>query len=196
MNKIIYKVHNDHIDFSGYLFECSSVSKAKELRASEIVEVTHDFFAPPAIRTADGELIFVPFDNEHGEHKKLPDFYAKNHIPVRDVTDIWAMILDPFLDTEHSDAYIAGSYAALEKYGVSRRECESLRLEVAARMVAYNFTSCLWEWVHLGLYDVLCASLGILSGDRHRLSNEEFKGFYWQAMEIALRGFHDAEQAI
>ena len=190
--KTIYRVHSDFIEFIKYPFMCSSVCKKKELSATDIVDVTDRYFAPPAIRTVHGELIFVPFQAEkEGEDEKLPSFYASNNIPVRKVTDIWDIINDPFLDTEHSEDFKEKGYKQLEKCGVSRAECNCLRIEVAGRMLAYN--SMLWDWCHLGLYDVLCASLGFLSGEKHRLSDTEFEEFYWRAMDIALKGFYDTE---
>ena len=78
--------------------------------------------------------------------------------------------------------------AQLNSCGISEAECQALRREVAARMFAYNFLSCLWEWVHLGLPDLLHASLGYLSGEKHRLSAHDFEVFYFRAMDIALEG--------
>ena len=188
MKKIIYTVYNNAIEFSEYPFKCSGVYKNKILMAADIIEATDKFFAPAAIRTRNGELIFVPFQAEKDdEDQKLPSFYANNHIPIRKVTNIWGIINDPFLDTVHSEEFIEKGYALLENHGISRVECDALRQEVAARMLAYN--GILWEWVHLGLYDVLCASLGYLSGEKYRLSDKEFEEFYWRAMGIALKGF-------
>jgi hypothetical protein len=44
----------------------------------------------------------------------------------------------------------------------------------------YNFTTMLWEWVSLELFDVLQAM-------RPELDEKSFAGFYWKAMDIALR---------
>ena len=82
---------------------------------------------------------------------------------------------------------IERGYMRLENCGISRRECNALRLEVAERILAYN--SILWDWCHLGLLDVLYASLGFLTGEKHRLSDVDFERFYWRAMNIALKGY-------
>ena len=119
----------------------------------------------------------------------MPSFYERNKISQCDVTDVWGIINEPFLDTEHDDEFIEWQYAKLEKCGISREDCECLRQEVSERMFAYNFDSMLWEWVHLGLCDVLWASIGILSGDKFRLPLSDFEEFYWRAINIALKGF-------
>jgi len=190
VKKLIYTVHDDHIEFLEYPFSCASVCANNKLNAANIVEATDKFFAPPAVRTTAGELIFVPFlaeEGKGGENEKLPAFYARNNIPVRKVTDVWGIINDPFLDTVHSEDYYERGYALLEKCGISRSECNALREEVGARMLAYN--SILWDWVHLGLNDVLNASCGLFLGEKHRLSDADFEEFYWRAMAIALKGF-------
>ena len=157
--------------------------------------MTDAYFAPPALRLVSKELIFVAFQTaeEGTEHEKLPLFYTNNKIPVRKAVDVWDMILEPFLDTEHTEDFIEKTYVTLEKLGINRDECDCLRQEVSARMFSYNFSSGLWDWCHLGLYDVLCASLGILSGENHRLSSKDFENFYWRANHIALKGFNNID---
>ena len=193
MEKLIYKVHGDFIEFINYPFKCSSVYKTKTLKSIDIVDVSDKSYGPAPIRTTNSELIFAPFQ-EDGEHKKLSSFYASNNIPLRKITDVWEIINDPFLDTVHSDDFIERGYTQLENCGISRMECNAIRLEVAGRMLAYN--SILWDWCHLGLYDVLYASLGFLSGEKHRLSDVDFERFYWRAMSIALKGFGHSNPAV
>jgi len=190
MSQIIYKAHQDYIEFISYPFKCSSIYKTGKLNAIDIVDTTGNFW-PDVARTINGELIFIGYRQEEvGEHKKLPKFFCENNIKVReDVVDIWSFILEPFLDTEHSDEWIEKSYKILEKCGISRLECNSIREEVSDRMIAYNFQSYLWEWMELNLYDVLKASIGILSGENHRFNDEEFEKFYQRTMNIALKGF-------
>jgi len=191
MPKTIYKVHNDYIEFIEYPFPCASVCKGKILKATAIIDVADRSLGPPVIRTVDNELIFTPTqtDEAGSQHENLPLFYANNNIHVRKATDIWDLILEPFLDTEHSEDFKAKTFARLKSCGISRKECECLRHEVSARMLSYNFSSGLWDWCYLGLYDVLCASIGFLSGEKFRLSDADFEAFYWRAMKIALKGF-------
>ena len=51
-------------------------------------------------------------------------------------------------------------------------------------MYEYNFATMLWDYFHLGLYDLLSA----FQMEAFKLSDEKFKVFYWDAMEIALKG--------
>ena len=188
MAKINYEICGDFIKFTDYQFKCSAAYKNGTIKASSIIEAV-DFFYPNTIRTIDDELIMVPKLDKKTDANQLLLFCSDNGIPVNKRIDIWDMILDPFLDTEHSEEYVEKTYETLEKYGIARAECNALRQEVSARMIAYNFESCLWEWVHLGLYDVLNASCGILSGEKHRLSDKDFEEFYRKAMNIALKSF-------
>lgn len=194
MNSLIYKVHQNYIEFIAYPFKCSSVYKNRRLDASDIVDATENFW-PDLIRTTDDELIIIGYrQEEKGEHKKLPRFYDENNIVLRkDVVNIWGHILEPFLDTEYSEDHLERDFQILEKHGISRSECESVRKEVNDRMIAYNFTSCLWEWVNLDLYDVLKASIGVLSGEKYQLNDKDFEEFYYHAMNIGIKGFkqHD-----
>lgn len=189
--EIVYKVRDDHIEFIDYKYKCSSVCKNNRLYPADIIDVAELPFYPH-IRTASNELILMQCDAEKGkggEYDKLPSFFADNEIRVREAADIWGMILEPFVDTEHSDSYLREIIDTLEKHGISRKEVSSIRREVRARMLAFNFESGLWEWVHLGLDDVLDASMGKISGEMHWLPDADFEKFYWRAMEIAIKGF-------
>ena len=53
-------------------------------------------------------------------------------------------------------------------------------------MIAYNFGTGLWDWVHLGLMDLLEALSGPFAG-RHRVPDDEFASTYWWAMALADR---------
>lgn len=58
-------------------------------------------------------------------------------------------------------------------------------------MRAYNLESGLWDWSHLGLYDVLCAMLEggpVPACHEFALPNADFEAFYWEAMAIAAKG--------
>jgi hypothetical protein len=188
MFNIDCQIYNNYIDFTKYPFKCSLAYKNGIINASDIVEAVECFF-PPVIRTISNELIMIPYLEEKSDMKPFLLFCERNNIAVNKRIDIWGMILDPFLDTEHSKKYIEATYDTLDKYGITRIECDEIRREVNDRMFAYNFESCLWAWCHLGLYDVLNASCGILSGEKHRLSDNDFEKFYSKAISIALKGF-------
>lgn len=173
---------DEGIEFSGYTFSPSSVYPCGTVKYSDIKEILPDFF-PPEIRTHSGEILFVsaPYKEE------LKKAAEKNKIPSKRRPDIWSFILEPFLDTEFSEEDKERTLRILESNGVSRKLCEELRMEAGEAMYAYNISSGLWEWIHLGLYDLLCAFCGYLSGEKFKMPETKFKEFYWRAMEIANR---------
>jgi hypothetical protein len=98
------------------------------------------------------------------------------------------LTLAPFLDTEFTPNQHEQTLVALEKIGLSRREVTQIRGSVESSMLAYNGLH--WNWVHLGLYDVLTATrhrIGWLPFS-HRLLGKRYNDFYWSAMELADRG--------
>lgn len=54
-------------------------------------------------------------------------------------------------------------------------------------MSAYNFDSMLWEWVHLGLFDLLAAATGPLVNSSLQAELGDPAAFYTWAMQIAER---------
>lgn len=184
MFKLEYKIGKNRITFKQYPFKCADVVKNKRLHADDIQEMVENFF-PPALRIKSNELIFISAKDKEA----LIEFCKRNQITINKREDLWGNILDQFVDTEFSAEYIQKSAEQLARYGINPSACNELRQEVTARMFAYNFTSGLWEWVQLSLYDVLGASIGHLSGEKHRLSDADFAEFYFRAMEIALKSF-------
>jgi hypothetical protein len=176
MNQWHCTFESDHIQFHDYPFAAASVSKQGALFYSDICEVLPTRF-PPEVRTHQGEVLFIPAV----QRDELTRIATQHQLPITDRIDLWAMLLEPFLDTEHSPAEQARTLALLAQYGVPNDETRRIRSQVARIMLAYNFASGLWEWVHLGLFDLLNAYLADL-GDSE---NETFAHHYWQAMEIA-----------
>lgn len=174
--------HEDHIEFRSYPYPPASIYPSGNIAVSAIREVDADR-APPEVRI-DGEILFVPATMK----EELRRFVTEHSIPVVRRIDVWDLLLDPFLDTQFTSEDEERGLRVLEENGVSRNESEEIRAFVADAMKAYNWISMLWEWVHLGLFDVLDAFRGVLSGPRYKLAPREFEDFYWRAMEIAGRG--------
>ncbi|MBI4850886.1 MAG: hypothetical protein HY819_03570 [Acidobacteria bacterium] len=170
------------IFFQNYIFKAASVYPSGLVSYTNIQEILPAAF-PPEIRTKQGEILFIPAELK----RELERVAQINQIPLVSRVDVWSYILDPFLDTEFSPEDQENTLRLLEENNISRLECQTIRDSISEAMYAYNFTSGLWEWVHLGLYDVLAANSGILSGHRHTLPEEKFKDFYYRAMEIANR---------
>lgn len=171
------------VAFESYPFRSAYVFPAGVLPLQAIREVLPNAI-PPELRTHTGEVLFVAAEQK----TQLITWAAEHGLACVRRIDTWSLILEPYLDTEFSVAEQQATLAQLEKCGISAAECEALRAEVGAAMMAYNFQSMLWDWVHLGLYDLLCA----LSGHpfpKHRLNDDRFTHFYRRAMELAERGY-------
>ncbi|MHA7967767.1 hypothetical protein ACX93W_27000 [Paenibacillus sp. CAU 1782] len=177
------EVEENGIRFLEYPFTAATVYPNGFLPVADIKEILPGQY-PPEIRTVGGEVLFVhhPFKSE------LEQFALQHQIPIVSRVDIWDFILEEFLDTEYSEEMKLGTFAVLNDAGLEREEVVELRQSVAGVMMAYNFGSMLWEWVHLGLYDLLNAYSGVMTGDRYKLEPEAFGEFYWKAMHIANKG--------
>lgn len=162
------------INITDYPFEPSSIFPNKEIQASQINVVHLDKY-PPTIKIGD-ELIFI--SREHVDELKA--FAERNKLKTAKRNSNWDWITEPFLDTEFSNKDQMRTSEILTKNGISEKEIAELRIEIGDYMIEYNFSTMLWEWANLGLLDVLSAM-------RVKLNKEEFKKFYWRAMEIEQR---------
>lgn len=162
------------IKITKYPFEPSTCYPAREIQFDEIEAVHLDQY-PPTIKLGN-ELIFI--SKEHLE--ALKDFANRNNLNTPKRASNWNWITEPFLDTEFDDAQRERTDELLENNGISREELKRIRNEISGPMQKYNFDSMLWEWHNLGLNDVLSAMMPILS-------KNEFRDFYWKAMEIEQR---------
>ncbi|MEM8532620.1 MAG: hypothetical protein AAGF95_17380, partial [Chloroflexota bacterium] len=137
---------------------------------------------PPEIRTYQGEVLFV----SALQKDVLIEVAQTHNIPLVQRVDVWSLILEPFLDTELDEQMKLFTQHKLAENGVSRVYCTQLRERFGPIMYVYNFDTLLWEWVHLGLYDLLCAHKMFR---RHLIpADQDFNVVYWEAMEIAERG--------
>lgn len=162
------------IIINSYPFESSSIFPAKEIPASEIKEIHLDKY-PPSIKLND-ELIFI--SREHLE--LLKNFAMSNNIPTPQRQSNWDFITESFLDMEFEEESKKRTIEYLLSNGFTKVEISNIRNEVRKQMMKYNFNTMLWEWRNLGLCDVLIAM-------KPSLSKEDFKDFYFRAMEIEMR---------
>lgn len=132
---------------------------------------------PPAVRTREGEYLFVPAE----QARELADFASRHGIPFVRRNDVWSFILEEFLDTEFSPELQEGTLRYLESNGVSRAETQAMRERVGKRMLA--LTARTWEWQHYGLYDVLSAMRPFTF-----ITGSSFSRFYEESMRLAERG--------
>ena len=165
INAVVFS--DDGIVFADYPYAGATVQSAPRVPYAAIEEIVLDA-APPEVRTRR-EVLFVPAT----QREEL----RREGLKIVRCVDVWSLILEPFLDTQFSEAEQERTLQVLESNGVSRAECAAWRSEVGERMLAYN--SILWDWVHLGQCDLLEATL---------LAGQLTAEFYWRTMEIARRG--------
>lgn len=173
----------DHIVFAGYEFPWASVHPHGVLPASAVRDASTQV-RPPEIRTASGETLFLSWDDSAG----LAEFCQRHEISVAGRLDVWGNLFEPFLDTSFSAAQIAATDARLHAVGLSQASIDSIRARLTPLMRAYNFDSMLWDWAHLGLYDLLRALNGTLVHPSLPATlGDPFEVYRW-AMEIADYG--------
>lgn len=171
------------IVISQYPFPPASIYPQGRIECSDIRDVDPST-GPLEIRTRNGETLFVSAEQSDAFH----DWITKSQLPVVRRVDSWHLILEPFLDTEFTLDDQERTLVALGRIGIPRTEVMRIRDSIGSSMLAYNGIH--WDWVHLGLFDVLTATrrgLGWLSFS-HRLFPKRYNDFYWYAMELADRG--------
>ncbi|MET9226266.1 hypothetical protein [Lentzea sp. NPDC003310] len=146
----------DHIVFVSYEFPWSGLHPHGVLPAARVRDVSTAF--QPEIRTVSGETLFLSADDAPG----LVSFCLRHGIAEVARYDVWGDLLEPFLDTEFGVEDQEACVSRLVAAGLARGEVSSIRERFAPLMESYNFDSMLWEWTHLGLFDLLRALNGTL----------------------------------
>jgi hypothetical protein len=172
----------DHIHFLRYDFPGATVHPTGFLTPAQIRDADGKTVRPE-IRTALGETLFIPRKQE----SELEEFCRRNDVAQRHRTDIWSDLLEPFLDTWFNPEDELATEKRLCAAGLSQDEVAEIRQRIAPLMRAYNFDSMLWEWVNLGLFDLLNASSGALVPPDLPATLGDLTAFYTWAMEIAER---------
>jgi hypothetical protein len=171
------------IAFHSYSFAPASVYPDGVLSYGAVREVLPGMW-PPELRTLSGEVLFVSATQKD----QLLAAATQHAMPIVARVDVWALILEPFLDTEFDQHEQQRTLSLLEESGVSRELCETLRQEFGPAMYHYNFATFLWEWVHLGLYDLFSALISVPVNLLPWRQGRSFTTFYWEAMRIASGG--------
>ncbi|GAB3944071.1 hypothetical protein GCM10028805_11200 [Spirosoma harenae] len=166
-------IESGYLTIPSYPFKPSIAYRQTRFIATDFTNIDVSA-APPAIRV-NNELLFVSAKQKDN----LIWFAETNQIPIVKRDDLWDGLLEPFLDTEYTDETHQRIVNWLGTYGLSEEMIASIRDEVEKPMYAYNFGTMLWEWVHLGAFDVLCAMQSTYNADR-------FADFYRSVMTIAL----------
>jgi hypothetical protein len=168
------KIENRKIIIEDYPFLPSFVNYKNHIEASEIDEICYKSY-PPLLKIKN-ELIFIGKEKQ----EELKQFAERNNIQIFTTSGNWDMLLEPYVDTEYTEENNSRIYKRLNENGITNSEIEKIRTEVEKQMLKYNFDTMLWDWVNLGLLDVLSAM-------RVKYNKAEFEEFYFRAMEIELR---------
>ena len=161
------------IEFRSYPFRPSSVSSERAVHFDLIQDVDLSK-SPPEIRLKSGEILFI----SAAQKAELEAFATRFSIARVERADVWADLLEPFLDTQFSEVDQERTLRRLENQGFSLDEVRNIRAGVKEPVLRYN--SVVWEWTHLGLFDLLEAF-------NKNSFPETFDDFYRYAMEIANR---------
>ncbi|MBK9974922.1 MAG: hypothetical protein IPP14_09130 [Planctomycetes bacterium] len=163
------------IRFLAYDFPQASVWPDKACPARAIRDADPDD-ALPSLRLNSGEVLFVTAEQKDD----LCAWLDAQGVPIRRHLDVWYLLLEPFLDTEFSAEHQQKTLDRLEEAGLDRIAVDELRAEFGPWMYRYNITDMLWDWVHLGQCDLLCA-IG-------RYAPDQLDDWYWRSHRIANLG--------
>jgi hypothetical protein len=167
------------IAFDRYPYPGARVHPRGLVPWSEVLEVD-PAASPPEVRVA-GETLFVSHELREGL-ARAAEAYA---VPTVRREDVWGMLLEPFLDTWFDDDFQERTLQRLEENGISRAEAASIRKRVESPMLHHN--AIVWEWVHLGLWDLLEAHRNVWVRLLRGLTPGRRRALYAWAMEIAGR---------
>lgn len=165
-----------------YDFPGATVYPAGTLTSAQIRDADWKT-APPEVRTTLGETLFIP-RKQQGD---LEQFCRRNDITKKHRPDTWSDLLEPFLDTWFDPEDELATDNRLREAGLSEEEVAGIRQLLAPLMQAYDFDSMLWEWVNLGLFDLLNAATGPLVKPSLQATLGDPTTLYTWAMQIAER---------
>lgn len=170
----------DRVCFGSEHLSAADLPDGREVPAADIRDADPAAF-PPEIRTRTGLTLFVSAK----QRDELTEFCTANAIPITHRVDVWADLLEPYLDTEFSEAAQQATVARLARAGIPAAEVASIRARVGPVVHAYNVK--VWEWVHLGLCDLLEAATTRFVPQQVRDGLGDLAEFRSWAMRIAER---------
>jgi hypothetical protein len=162
----------DRIIVSGYPFSPSSRSSDLTIQAQDIAEADID----RCTVHAQSELIYLP----GWPREELSEFCQRNHIRVRPRYDVWADILDPFVDTSFTSKEVRDRNNRLRQGGFLPCRVFCLRLLYALPIVWFQGLA--GEWTGLYHFHLLHALRYLRLVGLYRLA-------YKHTMKIALEPY-------
>ena len=169
---------SSHIEFARYPFWPASVRRSPRVD-HDLVRSVDPTTAPPEVVLHSGETLFV----DAPQRSELEREVARGKLTVERRADVWGLVLEPFLDTEFDPEHHERTVAMLNEIGLPPPRVEELRARFSGPMLRYN--SIMWDWIHLGLYDLLQAHVGARMLPWRRA---EYRALYWLGMELADLG--------
>ncbi|MFE9421965.1 hypothetical protein ACFYNO_03260 [Kitasatospora sp. NPDC006697] len=139
---------------------------------------------PPELRTTAGDIVFV----SAVDREAVKRFCADHGIPLRTRPDVWAALLEPYLDTEFSEQEQELTDALLRRAGLDGAAVQEIRDRVGSMVWQYNLV--VWDWVHLGLADLFEAATSSWVPEELRVAEVDQADFYRWAVRIAGRADH------
>ena len=170
----------DGLTYSDYPFPPSAAHGGRLIPWATVRDADPASF-PPEIRLHTGETLVV----NALQRDELATELALRGVRIVARPDVWGWLLEPYLDTEFSPSDQARTLEHLTAAGIARGEVDRIRREVGGFVLAYNALQ--WEWIHLGLSDLLFARMSPWTRLTRGLRGERFSDFYWWAMALADR---------
>ena len=140
------RFEQDSLVYDRYPIAGASVHPSGRVAPGAIAEVDPD---NRRLLTVAGEFLYFPY----ALIEPARAFAERHGLPLVHRAEPWSLILQPFLDTEHSAEQEASALAQLAAWGLEPAEVARLRETVEAPMMA--FTALTWEWAFYGLEDYL-----------------------------------------
>jgi hypothetical protein len=183
MDKVTFS--DKGIQFENYPVTPASIFPDDIILWNEIREADPDCW-PPELRLHTGEILFVSAEKKEA----FAVACLRHNIPLIRRHDVWADLLEPFLDTEFTKDDQQRTIERLVQSGFSENEIQQIRNRVEKTMLTYNYFA--WEWMFFGLFDLFTA-YGLTTNRRLRWIKSHWrptakKKIYGWAMDIANRG--------
>ena len=178
-----YWFGEDQVNIAWYPYTPATVFPNGVLAYDSIREICVTSL-PFEIRTKRGELLLVPASNKDA---MIAAAQARG-IPILRRIDVWGLILEPFVDTEFTEKMDAKTRTELLATGVDEVTLTRMRDRLARIVGDYNLKF-VWNWWGLSLFDAFdaiqfCSRIKVIQA----MNDDEYKQFYWEAMELAGRG--------
>ena len=132
------------------------------------------------VTTRDGEILFV------GSEASLNRLHRERTVPIVRRRDVWSLIVEPFLTMGFDEEHTEQTLRTLAENGISRLEVERFRAVLKDDMIYHN--NYFWQEYENDMHEVLNVKFSkLLFSSWSRARRDEYRDFYWQFMEIALR---------